>query len=136
MFSTRNAIHVGGVIFQGQTSTVSARLSNDVAKSELANLIVVLESGIKVMYYSGTTDILCHPTGNMNVFDNADWSGKSAWDNAEDEPWTNDEGLTAGYVTRADNLYYFRMPNAGHAVPRFKPANSLRLFSQFIDGTL
>jgi len=124
------------VVFQGQSQTVSARLSDDIAKSVLDRLLMVLNGGYKVMSYNGNTDIICHHTGNFVMFDNADWNGKSSWDAAEDQPWRNDNGDTAGYVTRADNLYFVRVSNAGHAVPRFQPENSLQLFSQFIDGTL
>jgi len=112
-------------------------LRDDIPKSELDNLLKVLNEGYKVMIYSGNTDITCHHTGNFRMLDNAEWNGKMAWLAAEDQPWLNEEtGLTAGYVTRADKVYFVRVTNAGHIVPRSQPALSLQLISQFLDGSL
>jgi len=135
--STRIAAHTGDVVYQRQKSNVSYALRSDIAKSALEELKVSLNGGYRVMYYSGNTDMKCHHTGNFRMFDNANWNGKSAWEEAEDEPYlSQNTGFTVGYITRADNLYFVRVSNSGHTVPIFQPEVAFQLFSQFINGTL
>jgi len=52
-------------------------------------------------------DIACHHTGNLKMFDNTEWNGNLAWENAEDEPWLHeDTSFTARYAMRADKSHF------------------------------
>jgi carboxypeptidase C (cathepsin A) len=53
------------------------------------------------MIYSGNADLICHHTGNARMIDNLNWSGASAWANAQDQPIFGQEVLgTVGYLKR------------------------------------
>lgn len=98
----------------------------------------LLDGGIRVLLYVGDADTMCNWGGNKAWIDALPWSGKDAFNAAEERAFLSRDPLdTAAPVVEAgtarsfENLALVRIYNAGHMVPTHQPAVSLDLINRF-----
>jgi len=91
----------------------------------------MLEAGKRVLIYAGDQDIICNELGNRWWVDALEWSGRTEWDRAQDEPWEVD-GEHAGTIKTAGGLSFVSVAGAGHMVPMDKPKQGLDMITRFI----
>ena len=66
-------------------------------------LISVLNSGLRVLLYSGQYDIICNHVSSENMLRELTWSGRDGWLAAQPGIWLVDR-QPAGYITKYKNL--------------------------------
>lgn len=109
-------------------------------QNEIVNL---LERGIPITFYNGQYDLICNHMGNGNMLSGLEWSGSSAYRNADEYVWTvpqlAGDGKTvrqipAGYTrsTVDKRLTYIIVIGASHMVPYDVPKASLDLIRRII----
>eukprot|EP01064_Diplonema_japonicum_P022401 TRINITY_DN3214_c0_g1_i1.p1 TRINITY_DN3214_c0_g1~~TRINITY_DN3214_c0_g1_i1.p1 ORF type:complete len:457 (+),score=155.92 TRINITY_DN3214_c0_g1_i1:54-1373(+) len=85
---------------------------------------------LKLVIYSGDDDSVCATLGSqqfiwdMGLTIKKDWA---AWKIA---------GQTGGYITRFNGFTFVTVHGAGHMVPATRPAQSLQLFTEYLNGQL
>ncbi|KAF4651445.1 hypothetical protein FOL47_000404 [Perkinsus chesapeaki] len=98
----------------------------------------LLESGVRVMVMAGDRDYVCNYLGLKQWMLGLEWSKKEAFKAALDVPVKDNTGRVIGLRRSIERgLYTFvQVYNAGHGVPREKPAESLRFVNDFISRNL
>ncbi|KAJ5808905.1 hypothetical protein N7474_010174 [Penicillium riverlandense] len=96
----------------------------------------LLESGIRVLLFSGDQDMICNHLGTESLIHNMKWSGGSGFETAPGEwaarhDWTF-EGEPAGIYQHARNLTYTLFYNASHMVPFDLPRQSRDMLDRFM----
>jgi cathepsin A (carboxypeptidase C) len=91
----------------------------------------VIESGIKVLVYSGDIDYICNWRGGE------EWTNQLVWKHQEQFKHKNYRGWkvngeNAGAIKRVDNLAFLRVANAGHMVPMDQAEAALHMFKMFL----
>ena len=93
---------------------------------------------LRVLVYSGDDDGVCGTIGTQRWIYDLGFSVSSLWDT-----WYNNDGQTAGYVTKfntplsKDSRFAFMTVHfAGHEVPTYKPKEALELFQKYIYNTI
>jgi len=95
----------------------------------------LLEDGIEALLYAGEMDYLCNWCGNKAWATKLEWSGKDAFNKAEDKDYKLN-GNVAGRLRNANGFHFMQVYDAGHLVPMDKPDVALDLVNKFITGTL
>jgi carboxypeptidase C (cathepsin A) len=93
----------------------------------------MVNSGIRVLIYSGDQDFICNWIGNKRWVLKLDWAGKEGINAASDTPWKVGSRV-AGEARNHGPLTYLRVAQAGHMVPMDQPEAALALFKQFTSG--
>ncbi|KAG0232181.1 hypothetical protein BGW41_001939 [Actinomortierella wolfii] len=106
-------------------------LQGDVMRPMHRRLIDLLESGIRVLLYSGDADFICNWMGNKAWALALPWSGMYDMQDKHDKQWFAN-GHYAGDVRSAGPLTFLRVFGAGHMVPYDKPAESLEMLNNWI----
>lgn len=91
-----------------------------------------LESGVKVLVYTGDADFICNWYGNKAWTLELDWRGKEHFNNQTDKVWKV-RGEAVGEVRQGQGLTFLRLYNAGHMVPYDQPQFSLKMIDQWIN---
>ena len=95
----------------------------------------VLETGLKVLVYSGDKDFVCNWRGGQAWTNAVTWSGQQEFNNAQYKDWLVN-GQPAGQLKEYKNFQFLRVYNAGHMVPMDQPVNALNMLQTFMMGTL
>jgi len=95
----------------------------------------LLDSGLKVLVFSGGLDWYCNAAGVRSVANALAWTGQTQFLAREEKPWLV-EGAIAGSVKTFGLLSFAVVYNAGHMVPMDKPKEALALLNTWLDGTL
>lgn len=95
----------------------------------------VLETGLKVLVYSGDKDFVCNWRGGEAWTNAVTWSGQQEFNNAQYKDWLVN-GQPAGQLKEYKNFQFLRVYNAGHMVPMDQPVNALNMLQTFMMGTL
>lgn len=97
----------------------------------------LIESGIKVLLFSGDRDLICNHIGTETLIHNMKWNGGVGFETspgvwAPRRDWTF-EGDAAGYYQQARNLTYVLFYNASHMVPFDWPRRTRDMVDRFIN---
>lgn len=100
-------------------------------KDLLASMLPVyrelLESGIKIMVYSGDVDAIVPVIGTRNWIRSLRLPLKTAW-----RPWHSTTGQVGGWTSEHEGLTFASVRGAGHMVPYTQAERALYLFSKWI----
>merc|ERR1711998_684725 len=95
----------------------------------------LLEDGIEALIYAGEMDYLCNWCGNKAWASKLEWSGKAAFNAANDDDYTLN-GKVVGRVRSAQGFHFMQAYDAGHLMPMDKPDVALDMLNKFMSGTL
>lgn len=109
----------------------------DKSKPSVNLLPGLLESGVKILLFSGDKDLICNHVGTEELIGNMKWSGGTGFEIspgvwAPRHDWTF-EGEPAGYYQHARNLTYVLFYNASHMVPFDLPRPSRDMVDRFMN---
>ena len=97
----------------------------------MQELIEVLNSGVRMLLYSGQYDIICNHMGTERVLQELQWTGRDEWIKAQPGVWLVDR-QPAGYIKTYKNLQSLLVLNSGHMVPMDVPKIALDMISKFL----
>ncbi|KAE9368214.1 carboxypeptidase-like protein S1 [Stipitochalara longipes BDJ] len=103
--------------------------TGDDARSFLATLSTVVQSGITTLIWAGDADWICNWFGGLAVANAITYSGQSTFQNKAVSSYTV-AGTAAGTFKTVGNLSWLRVFGAGHEVPYYQPAVALQVFKQ------
>jgi carboxypeptidase C (cathepsin A) len=89
----------------------------------------LINSGMKILIYSGDTDAAVPFNGTQQWISNLRLPILSAW-----RSWRVDQDNLAGYRTIYDGLTFVVVKGTGHVVPQWKPKESFYMISRFLEG--
>lgn len=132
----RRALHVGDKEFSITRDVVAGHFYDDFMRSAVPQFTEVLESGYKVLVYSGPLDI-CVPTiMTENFLAHVAWSHADSWSHAVQHPWWSADGEQLyGYKKTFKNLNFVVVRNGGHELPLDQPEAMLELITAFVEDT-
>ncbi|RMD39862.1 hypothetical protein DV735_g5254, partial [Chaetothyriales sp. CBS 134920] len=96
----------------------------------------LLESGLRILLFSGAKDYICNHLGTEDLISNLQWSDGTGFELspgviAPRHEWLF-EGEPAGYYQEARNLTYLLIHNSSHMVPFDYPRRSRDMLDRFI----
>jgi len=94
---------------------------------------LLLDSGIRVLVYSGMLDLICNYVGGEMWTSAMQWSGQPGFVSAQYAPWVI-SGQTAGYFKGYEGLTWLEVEGAGHMVPHDQPSNALAMLKTFLSN--
>lgn len=95
----------------------------------------VLSSGIRVLFYNGQWDMMCHHYGTEKLLLHLDWNGSTEYQAAKKYTWSvNGRTEPAGFAQQGGNLTYVVIAGAGHMVPMDVPDVAAEMVKRFIVG--
>ena len=104
-------------------------LTSSDPRSFLSTLGSVVSSGVTTLIWAGDADWICNWFGNLDVANQINYSGKSAFAAKALAPYTVN-GKEGGQFKTQANLSFLRVYAAGHEVPYYQPALALQAFIQ------
>jgi len=114
---------------------VNKAFQNDFMKNYHTKIPDLLKSGIRVLIYAGDVDFICNWLGNKKWTLALEWSGKEAFNAAEDKPYMSTDGNTQyGRVRTAQGFSFMQVYQAGHMVPMNQPEAASQMLNDFIGG--
>jgi cathepsin A (carboxypeptidase C) len=117
------------------SNIVNVMFSKDWMKNYQQLLPPMLEAGKKVLIYAGDADFVCNYMGNKKWTLALPWTGKDAFNAAEDMPWSVD-GVQKGLLRSANNFHFLQVFKAGHMVPMDQPRASQDMLNRFVQNKL
>lgn len=138
----KNAIHVKtDIAWEECSRTTKYKLADKLIPMEHYYRTILNSKShpdLRVLVYSGDDDGVCGTIGTQRWIYDLGFSVSSLWDT-----WYNNDGQTAGYVTKfntplsKDSRFAFMTVHfAGHEVPTYKPKEALELFQKYIYNTI
>ncbi|KAJ2004314.1 hypothetical protein GGI04_002651 [Coemansia thaxteri] len=103
----------------------------DMMRSYEDDVVYLLNSGVRALFYNGDADSVCSWYGTKAMLTGMDWRHKDGFARAPDRLWTV-AGVKAGEVRAHANLAFVRVFKAGHIVPRDQPAHALIMISRWL----
>ena len=90
----------------------------------------LIENKIKILVYSGDTDLVVPFTGNLLWIKSLNLEIKEKW-----KSWKLDDesDYVAGYKVVYNGLTFVTVRGTGHMVPQWKPKEALQIFKEFIN---
>jgi carboxypeptidase C (cathepsin A) len=89
----------------------------------------LIESGLRILIYSGDTDAAVPVNGTRKWISNLGLPVEKPW-----RSWRINGNENAGYVVDYKGLTFVTVKGTGHMVPQWKPAEAFHMFSQFLNG--
>ncbi|KAL4494283.1 hypothetical protein ABPG73_018802 [Tetrahymena malaccensis] len=129
----KSALGVSGRTWQECSNTVHAALTKDQNVDLAQKVAFVLESGIKVIAYSGDQDFICNYMGGIAWTNAMEWTQQKAYQQAQFQDYQVN-GQSVGQIKGAGNFQFLRVYQAGHMVPMDQPAVALHLINSFISS--
>lgn len=108
-------------------------LSHQDGKSIMKEISQLLNSGMRILFYSGQYDLICNHLGNEKALDELDWRGRDQWLSVRPQLYTV-KARTTGYMKSYQNLLFLLVLDAGHMVPLNQPEVALDMLKRFITG--
>ncbi|KAK9824563.1 hypothetical protein WJX72_011326 [[Myrmecia] bisecta] len=102
---------------------------DDLFSSMLPKWHKLLQSGLKMLVYSGDVDGIVPVIGSRRWISSLGLPIRDPW-----RPWMSATGQVGGYVVRYDGLTFVTVRNAGHMVPYTQPERAFYLFSHWLQG--
>jgi carboxypeptidase C (cathepsin A) len=106
-------------------------LSYQDGKGVTAELVEILNSGLRVLVYSGQYDIICNHLGTDKMLRLLPWTGQSEWLKSQPGVWIVDK-QPAGYIQSFKNLHSLLVLDSGHMVPMDQPRIALDMITRFV----
>ncbi|KAJ2035814.1 hypothetical protein H4S04_003465 [Coemansia sp. S16] len=103
----------------------------DLLQSFEDDVTVLLNSGIRALFYNGDADSVCSWYGTKAMLVDMNWHGRREFSRARDHLWTV-SGAKAGESRSYGNLSFIRVFNSGHLVPRDQPVNALAMINRWL----
>ncbi|CAL1274968.1 unnamed protein product [Larinioides sclopetarius] len=131
----RKAIHVGNLIFHGETK-VRNFLLEDYMQSVRAKLVTIMDN-YKVLIYNGQLDLGLPYVLMVDFLTTVEWKLSEEYKNTDRKIWKLDgTDEVAGYVClhNVGEFYHVLVRSAGHMVPHDQPEYALDLITRFING--
>ncbi|XP_054163775.1 probable serine carboxypeptidase CPVL [Oppia nitens] len=132
--SVRNAIHVGDVVYNLSSSVVMKYMEEDIYKTAEPNLTAIIDSGSKVLLFTGNFDIIVGIESTNGLLFNKNWKYYNDYNKAKRNIWrvnANDTQI-AGYEKSFDNFSHVIVRNAGHCSMLDQPRATLDMANRFI----
>ncbi|KAJ8866298.1 hypothetical protein PR048_032141 [Dryococelus australis] len=129
----RQALHVGGRLFQELSIDVYFHMEPDMMVSVKPWVEELLNAGYRVVYYSGQMDIIVAYPLSVHFYASLQFDAAEEYHIAERVPWYV-AGELAGYAKTAGNFTEVMVRNAGHMVPSDQPAWALDLVHRVTSG--
>ncbi|KAL4462597.1 hypothetical protein ABPG74_000427 [Tetrahymena malaccensis] len=130
----KSALGVSGRNWEECSSRVHQALQNDIFVGYSSYVAQILESGIKVLIYSGDQDFICNYIGGLTWVTQMQWTKQSEFQSAQFEDYIVN-GKSAGQIKSAGILQFLRVYQAGHQVPMDQPEVALAILNQFISNS-
>ena len=91
----------------------------------------IINSGVRILIYSGDTDMAVPYNGNQAWIKNLGLEVEKPW-----KQWRafNDMDNVAGYYIKYKGLTFCTVKGTGHMVPQWKPKEAFHMFIKFING--
>ncbi|KAJ7778723.1 serine carboxypeptidase [Mycena maculata] len=105
--------------------------SGDVYRSSTHYIAALLERGVRVLIYAGTSDLACNFVGNDRMTHELEWAGQAQFAAQPLRAWASD-GRTAGETRAFGGLTFATLLDAGHQVPHDNPVQSLALINRWL----
>ncbi|KAF7294558.1 Carboxypeptidase [Mycena indigotica] len=110
--------------------------SGDVHQTSTGHLAALLDHGVQVLLYAGSSDFICNYVGIERLARGLEWSGQEEFA-AEPLRELLVDGVAVGEMREFHGLTFASVWNAGHMVPHDKPAEALALINRWLaDGRL
>ena len=125
----KNALHVNSdITWELCSSDVSARYDMQ-KKGSIWAYPTLIKSGIRILIYSGDTDMSVPFNGNQAWIDNLNLEVEKDW-----VQWRafNDRNNVAGYYIKYKGLTFCTVKGTGHMVPEWKPKEAYYMISKFL----
>eukprot|EP00890_Picochlorum_soloecismus_P004864 jgi/Picsp_1/5379/NSC_02740-R1_protein len=102
----------------------------DVMESMIPLYEELLQSGIRILIYSGDIDAILPITGTRRWLDDLNLPIKSPW-----RPWKSSTGQVGGWTVEYSNqLTFASVRQSGHMVPYTQPERAFHMMSHWIQG--
>ena len=125
----QEAYHISPDAFEWAMCTGSPRVNYtiDYVNGSLYTYRPLINSGIKIMIYSGDVD------GAVPTIGTRQWIKKLNIPVLEEyQPWTIEEGQVSGYKEQYQGLLFVTVKGAGHMVPEFKPPEASHMINNWL----
>ena len=124
----KNALHVNSTI---EWAMCSDSVFNNYIRSDEASLYLypkLIKAGLKILIFSGDTDMAVPYNGNMNWIDSLQLGVV--------KPWTKwraygDQTTIAGYRVVYNGLTFVTVKGTGHMVPQWKPKEAFYMMEKY-----
>lgn len=104
------------VTWGGQSEQVFEHLEEDFMKDVVTTVSKLLDTGIKVVVYSGQLDLIVNTMGTEQWIKQLEWSSLEDFNKSPRKPWLCNNKM-AGYVKKYKNFSFYWIMKAGHMVP-------------------
>lgn len=127
----QNSLHVQAKTKWWVCSTEVSDRYEIQGKGSIWTYPTLLEEGIRILVYSGDTDVIVPFNGNQAWISNLQLEIEEPW-----KQWRafNDTDNISGYVIKYKGLTFCTIKGTGHMAPQWKPKESYYMFSKFING--
>ena len=112
-------------------------LSHQDGLGVVPELVRLLESGHRLLFYNGMNDLICNHVGTERALLGLPWKHRNDFAMAQRHVWSvqeekNNNPTMSVYVQQFENLLYLKIPNAGHMVPLDRPVLALEMMRAFL----
>jgi len=127
-----------GQVFQECTDPPYNALSHQDGVGVTDDVIQLLNSKTKMLFFNGMLDLICNHVGNEVLLEELNWDSRSNWMQAPRYSWTassqNPAMGVSGYVKEYGPLVFLKVKGAGHMVPMDLPDIGLDMMKTFMYG--
>jgi len=115
-------------------------VANDLLYRSDIHVAQLLERGVRILIYVGTTDLACNWVGNARWVEALDWTGHDAFGKLSLRDWSvvdkqtqNGTIIVSGQTKSANGLTFLTIYEAGHMVPYDKPVEAVTMLDRWLD---
>jgi len=123
----------GNIQWEACSDSVNEMFGVDREESFAFDVPTLLNSGIRVLVYSGKLDLICNYFGGVAWTNAINWPGQNAFINTPLHSWKVGTQV-AGQAKSAQGLTWLQVEAAGHMVPHDQPAAALALLKTFLNN--
>ena len=126
----KTALHVNSDIYWELCSGEVSERYNIQEKGSIWAYPTIIESGVRVLIYSGDTDMAVPFSGNQAWIHNLKLEEEKKW-----TQWRafDDMDNVAGYYVKYKGLTFCTVKGTGHMVPQWKPKEAYYMFTKFLN---
>ena len=125
----QNALHVRRIENWYVCSDTILKNYNILDEGSIWTYPTLINEGLKILIYSGDTDIAVPFNGNQMWIKNLKLEIEEPWRSWRVE---NDTNNIAGYVVKYKGLIFCTIKGTGHMAPGWKPKESFHMYSKFL----
>ena len=127
-----------GQVYRECTDPPYNALSHQDGLGVTKEVIQLLDSDTKLLFFNGMLDLICNHVGNEVLLEKLHWKSQTDWISAPRYSWTassqNPALGVSGYVKEFGPLIFLKVRQAGHMVPMDLPEVSLDMMKRFMYG--